>query len=613
MEFKRCYGCMGELDRAGEVCPHCGYDNTEGPKAQPAHVLRCGTVLGGHYTVGRALGQGGFGLTYIGYDSTLARRVCIKEYYPEGAALRNTEQSSDVIWGSGENAQELRRGREGFVKEARKAVKLRGLEAIVSVWDVFFANETAYIVMDYIDGVTIKDWLQEQKRTLAEKECFQLLEPVLQNLHEVHTRGIIHRDISPDNIMLRADLKPMLLDLGAAKDLSGDQEKSAYVVAKHGFTPLEQYSRQGKIGPWTDVYAMCATIYYCVSGKLPPTPMDRMNGAALDMSAFSAAAAAVLEKGLAIEYEKRIASMEKLSSLLRAALFPSKRRSRTALALAGIAAAAAAAVLLLTRDVDPPAPTRSPVPAGTVSSSDADPGAEELYLLGLAYEYGDMQNQDFNAAMDMYQRAAELGSSAAMARIGALYYRGSGTEQSYEKALSWFQKAEEAGDTDVLYYIGSMYEDGSGTAKDLKKAKDYYEKAKATGSAEAGERLAVLAQLPDKQFLTGEWGQTEAIRNGTTKAFYLDSPCTGCSRLTMSLRIASYTGYPFGEWYLYARNTDGSWTHIAQFRIAPDQADGKETAYDFAFDAPQSFTALSICPAENGMEFELDRVIVFYL
>ena len=604
---------MGELACAGEVCPHCGYDNMEGLKAQPAHVLRCGTILGGHYTVGRALGQGGFGITYIGYDSTLARRVCIKEYYPDGAALRNAEQSSSVIWGSGENAQELRRGREGFVKEARKAVKLRGLEAIVSVWDVFFANETAYIVMDYIDGVTIKDWLQEQKRTLGEKECVQLLEPILQDLHEVHIRGIIHRDISPDNIMLRTDQKPMLLDLGAAKDLSGDSEKSAYVVAKHGFTPLEQYSRQGKIGPWTDVYAMCATIYYCVTGKLPPTPMDRMSGAALDMSHFSAAVAAVLERGLAIEYEKRIASMEKLSSLLRVALFPSKRRRRTVLFLAGVTAAAAATVLLLTHNGVPPVPTRSPLPTEAGSLSDADPGAEELYLLGLAYEYGDMQKQDFNAAMDMYQRAAELGNSAAMTRIGALYYQGSGTEQSYEKALTWFQKAEEAGETDVLYYIGSMYEDGIGTAKDLKKAKTYYEKAKMTGSEEARKRLAVLAQLPDKQFLTGEWGQTEAIRNGTSKAFYLDYPCTGCSGLTMSLRIVSYTGYPFGEWYLYARDTDDNWTHIAQFRITPEQADGEETAYDFVFDSPQSFTALSICPAENGMEFELDRVILFYL
>ena len=111
--------------------------------------------------------------------------------------------------------------------------------------------------MDYIDGVTIKDWLQEQKRTLGEKECVQLLEPILQDLHEVHIRGIIHRDISPDNIMLRTDQKPMLLDLGAAKDLSGDSEKSAYVVAKHGFirwsnTAVRERSARGRM------YTPCA-------------------------------------------------------------------------------------------------------------------------------------------------------------------------------------------------------------------------------------------------------------------------------------------------------------------------------------------------------------------
>ena len=632
MRFTRCYGCMGELPVPGGICPNCGYDNTKGPASQPAHALRCGTVLNGHYIVGRSLGQGGFGITYIGYDSTLARRICIKEYFPSGAALRNTLESNVVSWGSGDNAQDLRRGRDTFVKEAHKAVKLRGLDAVVSVWDVFFANETAYIVMEYIDGVTLKDWLLGEKTPLEEADCIQLLHPVMKDLAQVHARGIIHRDISPDNIMLRGGKTPMLLDLGAAKDLSSDQGKSSYVVAKQGFTPLEQYSRQGHIGAWTDVYAMCATIYYCVTGRLLPTPMDRIAGAELNMSAFSPAVAAVLNKGLAIERDKRIQSVEELDTMLTEALAPKppKKRGHLLWVFCLVGAMALGVFIWCFGAVNFPASGRAaPTPSVTAAAVTAAPtktaatpvpspaelNSEELYQRGLACERGEGVTQDYAAALDYYEKAAAKGNASAMAAIGALYYRGAGVQQDYSKALSWFQKAEAAGNTEVLYYIGSMYESVLGVERDRDRAIDYYERAAEVGSVEAEERLNYLTgyvEAAQQQFLIGSWGEPEAIRNGTTVAYYLQSPLRDCDTITMTLRIASYTGYPFGDWYLYAKDMNGNWSHIAQFKIEASQGDGTTKTYELTFDSPQSFQALSICPAEDGMEFTMSRELLFF-
>ncbi len=324
MDFTRCYSCMQELNRSDSRCSHCGCDNITVAKAQPSHALPCGYLLHGKYVIGKTLGQGGFGVTYIGWDLALETRVCIKEYFPAGAAMRSSTMSTSVTWSGGSNAEELKRGRDSFIKEARKAAKLRKLSGVVQVWDVFFENDTAYLVMDYVEGVTLKNHLIQTRKPLSEGECVRLLAPVMKDLEEVHARGIIHRDISPDNLMLRPDGTLVLLDIGAAKDLSTGSGQSSMLVAKHGFSPLEQYASGGKIGPWTDVYAMCATIVYCTTGKLVPTPMERVNDAELDLNRFSSAFAKVLEQGLAVNPENRIQSMQKLLDAIENARTPNQ-------------------------------------------------------------------------------------------------------------------------------------------------------------------------------------------------------------------------------------------------------------------------------------------------
>ena len=264
---------------AGETfCSECGrpYGSVE---TEP-FALKPGTILDGKYLVGEMLGQGGFGITYIGFDLLLEQKVAIKEYYPMSTGMVSRENSTTVVWSSAVMQKSgMEKGFDSFLKEARKMAKLGGIPGVVGVKSVFIQNETAYIVMDFIEGETLLKKLQREG-PMDYGTCISLMTPIMQALVEVHKHGIIHRDISPDNIMVQSDGKLILLDLGAAKDLDiqgkDGNVQSSQMVAKHGFSPVEQYGQAGKIGSWTDVYAMAATIYYCCTGVLPPSATDRM-------------------------------------------------------------------------------------------------------------------------------------------------------------------------------------------------------------------------------------------------------------------------------------------------------------------------------------------------
>ena len=264
---------------AGETfCLECGrpYGRVE---TEP-FALKPGTILDGKYLVGEMLGQGGFGITYIGFDLLLEQKVAIKEYYPMSTGMVSRENSTTVVWSSAVMQKSgMEKGFDSFLKEARKMAKLGGIPGVVGVKSVFIQNETAYIVMDFIEGETLLKKLQREG-PMDYGTCVSLMTPIMQALSEVHKHGIIHRDISPDNIMVQNDGRLILLDLGAAKDLDiqgkDGNMQSSQMVAKQGFSPVEQYGRDGKIGSWTDVYAMAATIYYCCTGVLPPSATDRM-------------------------------------------------------------------------------------------------------------------------------------------------------------------------------------------------------------------------------------------------------------------------------------------------------------------------------------------------
>ena len=312
MELSKCLGCMEDF--RGCPCPGCGYDPRQGQKN--TFSLPPQTILYGKYLVGRVLGQGGFGITYIGWDIALERKVAIKEYYPSGQVSR-VPGTKSLIWSESDPAVAARQdGLEMFLKEARKMSKVDDIPGVVRVRDLFRENDTAYIVMDFVEGETLKARL---KRTgpMSWDQAKEIFRPAIRAMEQVHKAGLIHRDLSPDNIMLLPDGSVKILDLGAAKDLNVNQGASSMQVAKGGFSPYEQYSQRGGSGPWTDVYAMAATIYFTLTGKIPPIAIDRAEDDTISwnlprLDTLPRQALEALKKAMVVSAKKRTQSMEEL-------------------------------------------------------------------------------------------------------------------------------------------------------------------------------------------------------------------------------------------------------------------------------------------------------------
>lgn len=270
MSSKYCAHCMQPTNNNEAVCHSCKQPTT---LTSPAHHLKCGTVLRSKYLVGRALGEGGFGITYIGRDLTLDMRIAIKEYYPHGCANRSNRFSNEVTMSQGNQGIDYLKDMDRFLSEARILARFSNEPGVVGVRDFFQENGTAYIVMEYLDGITLKNYIKKYGPIPADT-FFPMIAPILQALGNIHQQGLIHRDISPDNIMMLKDGRLKLLDFGAAREVTGD--KSLSVVLKKGYAPEEQYRSKGHQGPWTDVYAMCATIYKCITGITPEESIQRV-------------------------------------------------------------------------------------------------------------------------------------------------------------------------------------------------------------------------------------------------------------------------------------------------------------------------------------------------
>lgn len=270
MEKRFCPYCMCAVE-AGEPCPNCGL--TAGAYNPLPHHLPPGTVLMDRYLVGRVLGEGGFGITYIGCDLRLELKVAIKEYFPTDKVTRHAMASLTVSSYIGAAASGYEAGKERFLSEARAMARMDKQPQIVSVRDFFEANNTAYIVMEYVEGTTFKELVSQKGGKIPPTELLPMMEPLFFALSAMHERGLIHRDISPDNLMLENGAL-RLLDFGCARESSRGTETMT-IALKHGYAPIEQYQHKGQ-GPWTDVYGLSATIYYCLTGKTPPQALDRL-------------------------------------------------------------------------------------------------------------------------------------------------------------------------------------------------------------------------------------------------------------------------------------------------------------------------------------------------
>ena len=311
---------MKDMGENSHVCPSCGYrkDQTE---ESNTHALKPYTILQGKYLVGNILGEGGFGITYIGLDLNLEIRVAIKEFYPNGFVTRESGVTSMVTNYTSSDRPQYEKWKDSFVREARSLAKFSDLPGIVHVKDFFQENNTAYIVMEYVEGETLKSHLKNCGGIMPVQETLSMMRPVIQSLAKIHQAQIIHRDISPDNIMIQEGGSVKLIDFGAARDFGNGDDRSLSVLLKPGFAPEEQYRSKGNQGPWTDVYALCATIYRCITGEKPPESMERMRQDTLKYPSsygisITKSEESALLNGLAVLAENRIKTMGELEAKL---------------------------------------------------------------------------------------------------------------------------------------------------------------------------------------------------------------------------------------------------------------------------------------------------------
>lgn len=316
-----CLGCMKQFGKEFDVCPHCGFIVGTKPKFKD-HLVP-GTRLYGRYILGKVLGHGGFGVTYLAWDEKLSRAVAIKEFFPHAISTRS-EGQTDLSCYDEKSEEFFREGVKKMLDEGMRISKFSSNPHVVNIYDCFEENNTSYIVMEYLEGKDLKEYLAEKGGRLAPEEAIRFITPIINVLEVMHKEHLIHRDISPDNIYLCNSGEVKLLDFGSARLAVEDANKSLSIMVKRGYAPQEQYMSRSKQGPWTDIYAVCATLYKLITGKTPPDSNELGSVAVKSFSEFGINNCDELEKvilhGMESDYTARIQSAPELRNLLAAAL-----------------------------------------------------------------------------------------------------------------------------------------------------------------------------------------------------------------------------------------------------------------------------------------------------
>lgn len=339
----RCKSCFQEYDESFGMCPNCGY--VEGEPPAEVFCLTPGTVIADRYIIGGMLGLGGFGITYKAWDKKLETLLAIKEYYPSGLVNRQPG-GTDIMLVATKREREFVYGKTRFLEEARNMAKFSTHKNIVNVFDFFEANNTAYIVMEFLDGKTLSQAIQQQNVPLPYDYCVNIATQVCAALKSIHKENILHRDVSPDNIMICNDGNVKLFDFGAAR-FSAGVENRVTVVVKPGFAPPEQYDKVNRQDPRTDIYALGATLYYAMTGMKPEESTNRkiedtlLPPAAVDNNIPENISNAVM-RAMAVEQQYRFASVDNfeaaLSSGKKVASVQKERAKRRRRRLTGILA-----------------------------------------------------------------------------------------------------------------------------------------------------------------------------------------------------------------------------------------------------------------------------------
>lgn len=289
---------------------------------EPSHTLPAGYILNDTYVIDSVRGEGGFGITYAGHVKDSVKSIAIKEYFPSGVASRDHSKTPYMVTHfGGDFSVSFRKGLQRFLNEAVLLKKFAYLSSIVSILDVFETNHTAYLVMEYIEGISLKQLISSEG-ALPFSDLYNLFLPVMKDLAVIHEHGLIHRDISPDNLLVGLDNHLHLIDFGSVSVANPNETKTVTVILKAGYAPPEQYLANGHIGPWTDVYGLCGTMYYTLTGKPPVDALIRMQNTDTDYFPYPANSNMTkkqwqaLIRGLSLSYSERYSSVKMLYQAL---------------------------------------------------------------------------------------------------------------------------------------------------------------------------------------------------------------------------------------------------------------------------------------------------------
>lgn len=518
----RCANCFRDV--AGEPCPHCGW--TQGQPTKPPY-LPVGTVLNGCYQIGRVLGHGGFGITYLSWDSHLDLPIAIKEYFPRTLASRSNDALTLSIH-SGQKHKRFDDGLQRFQDEARTLAKFQQHPGIVSVYSFFPAHGTCYMVMEYVAGMTLKAYLK-RKGPLSYKTVIKIMLPIMDALQAVHGEGLLHRDVSPHNIYITQRKQVKLLDFGAARFITGEYDHNLSVILKPGYAPEEQYRIQGKQGPWTDVYGLAATFYHCLMGVAPPEVLDRLERDVLQpLSAHKIeipiTAERALLRGLALKATDRFQDMEsfrqallkpeqeetQFSSQIHYPIRPSLPRPPPSLPLILGGGAVAGMLTLLwifsnsVRHQPSPAQVISeppPFATPTSRSGQAGKGGKGSTKTVPIAPTGLFSEQQEVAAGHAFLTGHQAEKNTAVSTaatphdqffLGMKYFLGSGVVQSDTQAAYWFRQAAQQGLDQAQLSLGALYAEGRGVPPSDTEAVKWYRLAAEQGLAQAQVALGVM-------------------------------------------------------------------------------------------------------------------------
>ncbi len=259
-----------KVSDAEGICPYCGREKTG--QQTWSKALAPGTILNTKILIGNILGKGGYGITYIGYDMLLEYPVAVKEFFPDEMVDRSPDGKTVLVLDEVNN-EEYEKETKAYLREARILAEFSKFPGIVAIKDLFYENNTGYLIMEYLKSGNLRKYIDDQGGWLSVEESLNLMEPVISILGKLHKSGLLHRDISPDNIMMDEDGSIKLIDFGGSRKMGVANQQ--VFLGKWGFAPLEQMlSKLSEQGPWTDIYGICATLYCMMTGMCRSHPMN---------------------------------------------------------------------------------------------------------------------------------------------------------------------------------------------------------------------------------------------------------------------------------------------------------------------------------------------------